>query len=152
VKLGTLVLDASALAPFLVDAPRGAMRGKLQSQDGVADAVTEVEGNQPTWGAQLGVAARDVDSLDDIADKLAQIAAIFPAAQKLVELLDETRITLEDQRERVIRGVSDAIDGKRKQKDLHSELQAAYEKTLSYRSRAAKKGAATRSKNKTTTT
>jgi hypothetical protein len=35
VKLGTLVLDASALAPFLVDAPPGAMRGKLQSQDGV---------------------------------------------------------------------------------------------------------------------
>lgn len=144
--IGALAIDCSPLAPFLVDLPRGGMRGLRVEHEGFAAAVAEVVAHQATVGVKAGIPQADVDLILLTNDHIAQIDAFLPAAKKLVEILEETRAKLDDQRQRQVHAIAGMVEG-RVRATGDTELLAKYEKARAYRSAIAVKAAKTRKKN-----
>ncbi|UQA57781.1 hypothetical protein [Polyangium aurulentum] len=146
VALGVLSIDCSFIAPFVVDLPPGARRGLRVEQEGFEDVVNEILANQPIHGDEAGVTKTDHEAFTVANQRIAQIDAFLPAARKLVELLEETRAALDDQRQRQVSAIADAVEGRAK---VHKtgHLLAKYEKTRAYRSAVGFKAAKTRRKN-----
>jgi hypothetical protein len=148
VAVGALSIDCSFLASFAVDLPPGARRGLRVAQEGFGDVVNEIAANQAKHGEEAGITKADLDTFTTANERIAQIDAFLPAARKLVELLEETRAALDDQRQRQISAIADAVEGRAKaHKSGH--LLAKYEKTRAYRSAVGIKAAKTRRRNAT---
>ncbi|UQA59401.1 hypothetical protein [Polyangium aurulentum] len=146
VAIGALAVDCTALAEFLVDLPPGARRGLRAEQDGFGDVIAEILSNQAALGDKTGIIKSDIDELALANDRIAQIDARLPAVRKLLEILEETRAKLDDQRQRQVSAIAGAVEGRAKALS-DPTLLAKYEKTRTYRSAAAVKGAKTRKKN-----
>src|SRR5262245_37550529 len=133
VDIGTLLIDATPFADFIVDLPPGARQGLRCEQDGYGEAVAEVVSNQPVWGDQAGITTGDFTQLTLANERIAKIDALLPAARKMVEVLEETRALLDDQRQRQMSAIATAVEGRAKVQ-RKPELLAKYEKTRAYRS------------------
>src|SRR5262245_4156545 len=133
VDLNTLLIDASPFAEFVVDLPPGGKLGLQTQQDGYAEVVAEVVSNQAVWGNQAGITVGDFEQFTLTNERIAKIDALLPAARKLVEVLDETRAVLDDQRQRQISAMATSVEGRAKVL-RKAELLAKYEKTRAYRS------------------
>jgi hypothetical protein len=147
-KPGELAIDASALASFLIDLPPGGMQGMRTEQDGFDAVVAEILANQPIRGEAAGITSADVAVLATAGEQIALIDKYLGPAEKLVELLTETRAKLDDGRQRKVTTVANAVDLRAKD-GSNDELLAAYEKTRAYRSAIGAKAAKTRQKNAT---
>ena len=79
-------------------------------------------------------------------ERIAQIDAKLPAASKLVEMMEETRALLDDQRQRLISAVASVAEAQAKAFG-DSDTLARYEKTRAYRSAIGLKAARTRRRN-----
>lgn len=143
--IGSLSIDCTALASFLVDLPPGGMRGFLSEQPGYAEAIAEILANQATLGAKAGIQPTEITSLVAKNEKIAEIDAVLPATQKLLEMLIETRAMLDNERQREVYAIAAAIEAKSKG-TTGATLRAKYEKTRAYRSAIGVKAAKTRKK------
>lgn len=145
-EANTLLIDARALAAFLVDLPPGATQGMSREQEGFAAVVHELRKNQKEWGAKAGISEEDVKRVETLTDWIAQIRAHLPAAKKLVEMLEESEAQHDDERHMLIREMANSVDDRSKR--VGEGLLAKYEQTRAYRSAHAKQAAKTRAKNK----
>jgi hypothetical protein len=123
------------------------MQGLRIEKEGLAEVIAEINANQATWGDKAGVTQGDYSDFTATNDYIAKIDSFLGPARKLVELLEETRAFLVDQRERVIHAFAKSVDGRAKTKG-GADVLAKYEKTRIYRSLTADKAAKTREKRK----
>ena len=145
-NIGDLHIDASTLAPCIVDLPPGDLQGLRVEKEGVQEVINEINANQPTWGDKAGITQGDYGDFTALNDNLAKIDSFLGPARKLVEMLEETRASLVDHRERLIHAIAKSVDGRSKTKG-GADLLAKYEKTRAYRSLTAEKAVKTRKKN-----
>src|SRR5438445_452980 len=125
-QIGELSIDASALSPFLVDLPAGALQGMRTEQDGFDDVVKEIVANQADWGDVAGVTQADLDQLLGANTKIDQIDVFLPAARKLVEMLEESRGKQDDLRQRQVGAIAKSAESRAK--TGNPDLLAKYEK------------------------
>lgn len=144
---GELVIDVTALKGFLVDLPPGAMQGMRTEQDGWADVVAEIVGNQAEHGDAAGITATDFARFQTLNEQYAQLVAYLPAVEKLVEILQESRANIDNQRQRLASAFAQSAELRAKASGGDTTLLAKYAKTRAYRSAVAEKGARTRRKN-----
>ena len=145
VPMGTLVIDCSALAGYLEDAPPGELAGKQSSQEGFREAALEVISNQAEYGVHVGITASDITKLQEANERVATIDAFLPAARKLVEMLEETRHLIDHRRHLHLYELAAIIDARSARSS--PELLARYEMTREYRSAIANRAVATRRRN-----
>lgn len=141
-----LVIDCRHMAPFLVDLAPGERQGMRVTQDGYQEAVGEIVTNQPIMGSAAGIADDDVKAIQITDERIAAIDARLATARKLVEVLEETRATLDDERHRRVFEIAGLVDVRSKAR-RDTRLHAAYQKTRAYRSASALKAVRTRRKN-----
>ena len=144
--VGDLILDASNLAPIIVDVPNDKLSGLLTSQPGRDEVVAEVGSNQPVHGVQAGIRDEDVADIKTTVGQMAEIRSLLPAAHKLVELLEDTYAVLDDRLQRQLFTIATTVE--RRAKMLRNDgLLARYSKTRKYRSATGQKAARTRKRN-----
>ena len=146
-EVGEVHIDATDLLTFLKDLPEGATRGMRTEQDGFVEVLQEVLSNQAAYGDKAGITTGDINDLVLANDRIAQIDRFLPAAQKLVEMLEETRAQLDDQRQRAVNGFARSVEDRAKSREDGASLLARYQKTRVYRSAIGVKAAKTRRKN-----
>jgi len=146
VPMGSLVVDARALADFIVDLEHGRRQGMRTEQKGYADVVNEIVSNQREYGEKAGITQTNFERLLELNRQIEQIDQVLPAALKLVELLTETRAAVDDERQRLVSAFGQSVEYSAKA-SRDTGLLAKYEKTRSYRSAIAKKGVRTRQRN-----
>lgn len=142
---GALVIDVSTLASYLIDLPAGAMQGMRTAQDGWDGVVAEVGANQAENGEAAGITATDFARFQTLNEQYAQVVAYLPAAEKLVEILQESKANIDNQRQRLASAFAQSVEMRAKASS-DSKLLAKYEKTRAYRSAIADKAAKTRRK------
>jgi hypothetical protein len=143
-----LLVDARALASFLIDMPpEWQRRGLLSRRPGFDDVLYEVHRNQEVLGERAGITSRDYRELCTDEEQHQQIQALLPVARKVLELLEENAARLDDRIQRRIKGLSAAIEIRAGAFD-DRELLGPYENTLAYRSAPQVKGARTRRRNR----
>jgi hypothetical protein len=144
--VGDMSIDATDVAPIVVDLPPGGMLGLRSSQPGLAEALAELLSNQPVFGVQGGVRDEDIADIQTVIAQRDRIRSLLPAASKLFELLTETDAVLDDRLQRYVHNVAHVVE--RRAKMLRSdELLARYAKTRAYRSAIGNKAARTRQRN-----
>lgn len=141
--VGSLLIDARSLAPFIVDLPPGAMQGMRTEQDGFAEVLKEIFSNQSTLGDLAGVTAGDLAELTSTNEQIAQIDVYLQPAQKLAEVLLESRARLDDKRQRLVSAIGQSVESRAKSSG-NRELLAKYERTRAYRSAIGLKAVRTR--------
>lgn len=139
-----LLVDARALASFLIDMPpEWQRRGLLSRRQGFEDVLHELHGNQEALGERAGITPRDYRELCTDEEQLQQIQALLPVARKVLELLEENAARLDDRIQRRVKGLGAVIEIRARTLD-DRELLGRYENTLAYRSAPQVKGARTR--------
>lgn len=144
--IGSLSVDCTAMASFLVDLPRGARARLRTAQPGMALVLAEILANQASIGESAGVTNLDYSTLVTLNDRIDMIDAELPALKKLTELLVETRAHLEDQRQRHIAAIATAVEARAKIQ-RSPDLLARYERTREYYSAPGVKAWKTRRRN-----
>lgn len=142
---GSLVVDATPLGEFLIDAAPGILSGIRRAQDGFDAVVDEIVTNQKTHGADAGILQSEVDELCLLTERIALIGQYLPAARKLVEMMVETEALLDNRCQEIVRNAAKAVDT-RAATTKETSLFARYELTRNYRSAPAKKAVKTRRK------
>lgn len=142
---GSLVVDATPLGDFLIDAAPGILSGIRRARDGFDAVVDEILTNQKNHGAQAGILQSEVDELRLLTKQIALIGQYLPAAQKLVEMMLETEALLDNRCQEIVRNAAKAVDT-RVTITKDNSLFARYELTRKYRSAPAKKAVKTRQK------
>lgn len=137
------VIDARDVASFLVDLPRGATRGMKRAQEGFDLVLLEIFANQPKLGETIGILSRDVEELRLLTARLELIAKHLPNLRKLLELMVETELVLDNRRQQLVRTIAKTVDNAAYLNKSDS-ISARYEETRNYRSAPAKKGVKTR--------
>lgn len=144
--VGDLIIDASNLAPVVVDLPPAGRLGLRSAQSGCADALAEIRSNQPQHGVSAGIRDEDVEAMDQAMNRITEIDGLLPAARKLLELLEETRAVLDDGVQRRIALIASSVETRAKMM-RSDDLLARYARTREYRSASALKGVRTRLRN-----
>jgi len=144
--VGDLIIDASNLAPVIVDLPPGGRLGLRVSQPGCAEALAEIRSNQPQHGVTAGIRDEDIAAMDEAMVRMDEIDGLLPAVRKMLELIEETRAVLDDSVQRRIAIIASSIENRAKMM-RNDDLLARYARTREYRSAAALKGVRTRQRN-----
>jgi hypothetical protein len=143
-----LLVDARALASILIDMPpEWERRGLLRRRKDFDEVWDEIQANQANLGERAGITARDFQELCTAEEQLRQIHALLPRARKVAELLEENAARLDDRIQRMVHGLSAAIDIRAQAMDDH-ELLGPYERVRRYRSARQMQGARTRRRNR----
>jgi hypothetical protein len=143
--IGELSIDATELT-FLVDLEPGARLRLRVAQPGIEAVIEEIKANQIVNGGADVVSETMYRELVLVEERMGQIDAKLPAARKLVEMMEETRALLDDQRQRLVSAVATVAEAQAKAFG-DSDTLARYEKTRAYRSAIALKAARTRRRN-----
>lgn len=146
VPASLLQVDFTDMASYAVDlAPRERL-GMRVTQEGYEEAMLELVTNQPVHGKAAGISEEDIQDITLVNERIAKIDERLPGLRKLVEVIEETRAKLDDERHRRIVELADVIDARNK-KRRDTTLLAAYQKIRAYRSAIGVKAAKTRRKN-----
>ena len=140
---GPVKVDATAVAPILIDLPPGAKRGLRTAGAGIAGVLTELAAAMPTNGAAAGVSAAVYAAMVTNSTSIAELTALLAVAAKLAEVLDETMALLDDQREQQLSQIADAIRSTAK-RTKNAGIEAPFQKTLAYKAATADKAVKTR--------
>ncbi|EYF02395.1 hypothetical protein [Chondromyces apiculatus] len=146
-EMGEVFIDARALEGFLTDLSEGAMRGMQTAQKGFDEVSQEIMANQAEYGDRAGITETDFDDFALASDRIAQIDVFLPAARKMVEIFEETRAMLDDQRQRAVHGFARSVEDRAKSRSDGELLMARYQKTRFYRSSVGIKALKTRRRN-----
>jgi hypothetical protein len=145
--VGSLKIDLTPMASFLLDLPPNGTVGMRTQQDGYDEVLLEIKSNQAEYGDAAGITATDFNSLMTADDQYAKIEAQLPAAMKIVEILIESKAAIDDKRQRMISAIAKGTEERAKANGNDPTLLAKYERTRAYRSAIADKAAKTRKKN-----
>lgn len=96
---GPLTVDLQHLDGIVVDAAEGAMRGARREKEGVDKTLKELDGSIPKHSSAIGLAPDVLTRIQTATERLASVRAARIIVGKLVEVLEETQICLEDERE-----------------------------------------------------
>jgi hypothetical protein len=143
---GPTTVDATPIAPLLVDLPQGAMQGLRKALAGIDEVVTELATQVPLHGAEVGISPAAYQSFVSHTNTIAQLKAIGAPVLKLAEVITETLAVHEDARDQDLGQMVDAIQSTMKRKK-NAGAGAPFQKTLAYRAQSAQKAASTRRKN-----
>ncbi|TKD01990.1 hypothetical protein [Polyangium fumosum] len=144
--MGPSIFDVSNVRPKLVDLANGKFAGAQREKDGFPEVFDELSKAIPQYGETLGIHPSMWERVVDKTATLDEIRALKKDVLKLAEVLQESEIYYEDAREADISRIGGFVDAT----VLHGDpsVLAAFQKTLEYRSRYAKKAADQRRKNK----
>jgi hypothetical protein len=141
---GPFVLDYQNLSGVLIDAADGATLGRRREKNDWEKANLELTSRLPIHAAALRVAPDLGDQITTLNDRIAQVRALKVQAEKLVEVLGETEVVLEDEREGLVGLV---VDSARKAKRNDPGLMVAFQEAIRYHGQLGKRAAKTRWKN-----
>jgi hypothetical protein len=141
---GDFVFDGQEVAPFFRDVPPGGTVGLVSEHEGFDDVVREVVSEQTKSGTDAGIVDAEVTRLQELNDLIVRLDRFIAPVAWFLNKLQNTRAVLDDERQRIVYNVAQAVDRRLKQKP---ELAARYEKTRAYRSALALKGLLTRRRN-----
>jgi hypothetical protein len=144
---GPVKIDATAVAPLLVDLPPGAKRGLRTAGPDIASVLAELAVAVPTSGPAAGVSATLYAAMVTGSNDIAQLTTLQESAAKLAEVIGETLAILQDQREQQLSQIADAVESTAK-RTKNAGVAAPFQKTLAYKGEAAEKAAKTRAANK----
>ena len=142
---GSIVIDVTPIADFLIDTAPGSLTAVRRAQPGFDAVLREIFENQPVLGAQAGILQSEVDELRLLTHRLALLEQHLPGVRKLFEMMLETEAYMETRCQEIVRNIAKNIDA-RYATTKDDTLRAKYEATLRYRSAPAKKAAKTRQK------
>ena len=144
--MGPSIIDVSNVRPKLVDLANGKLAGAQREKVGFPEVFDELSKAIPQYGETLGIHLSVWQRIVDKTATLDEIRALKKDVLKLAEVLQESEVYYEDAREADISRIGGFVDATA----LHGDpsVQAAFHKTLEYRSRYAKKAADQRRKNK----
>jgi hypothetical protein len=142
---GPFSIDFQSLQGVVVDVVPGGTRGYARQKEGIGGVLAELTSNLPVHAETLGMAADAHTRINTITDRLEQIRALRPIVAKAAEVLDETEIYLEDEREMQIGTVVEAVRKAARRKD--PALLASFEKTIQYHGQIGVRAHKTRRKN-----
>lgn len=143
---GPSTIDLTGLAALLVDLAPGAMRGMRREQPGMDGVAAELAVSVPALGAKAAISPDVYANFKDTHGLLQQIRAARALVVKAAEVLEESEVYYEDQREGDISLIVAAVRTAARHKD--ASIQASFEKTLAYNAQIALKAAKTRQKKK----
>jgi len=146
IPIGCLLVDARPLADFLVDLERGRRRGMRTARPGFPDVVNEIVSNQREYGERAGITQTQFERFMELNHQIAQLDEHIPVVNKLSEILEETRATLENERQLMVGGFAKSVESAARSSG-NKTLLAKYEKTREYRSADAKRAVKTRLQN-----
>jgi hypothetical protein len=144
---GALKVDATAVAPLLVDLPKGARKGLRRSGPGIDEVAIELAAFMPVAGAAAGIPQALYDTFAKQHADVTQLEQIAMPLLKLAEVLTETLALAQDAREQALSKIADDIRSTAK-RDRNDGIKAPFQKTLAYKSQAAEKGVKTRAQKK----
>jgi len=142
---GPLAVDVTPLDGILFDLEPGGMQRLRREKDGIDGVIAELADSIPKFGALAGVSPDIYASFVSENDNLAKIREARAKVAKLAEVLAESEVLHEHNRENNISIIADAVKSTAHRKD--NSILAPFEKTLAYNSQTADKAAKTRRKN-----
>lgn len=142
---GPLIVDVTKLGGFLADLNPGGMQRLRREKEGIDGVIAELAQSMPGFGAAAGVSPEVYASFLATNDRLAQIRTARAVVGKLYEVLTESEVLHEHNRENEISIIVDAVKSMARRKD--DSILAPFEKTLKYNAQSAEKAAKTRRKN-----
>lgn len=142
---GPLLINLEPHAGVIVDAAEGATQGCRQEQPGFEGVSDELIKALPLYGAKIGLASEVLERFQLLNAQITAIRASRHDVDKAAEVLAETEIILEDQREAEIGVIVDAVRSAARRKD--PSLLAPFEQTLRYNAQIGVRAAKTRKKN-----
>ncbi len=142
---GLVTCDLSDVKDILVDLPPRALKGARSEQDGIAAVLGELAHAIPNHGEEAEIRAALQVRVTAATISIEKLVAHEIVLEKLLEVVRETRGMLMNNREHDLnvigaRAVETAV------RQNKPEILAQFEKTIQYRSQAARKGQATRKK------
>ncbi|MDC0748389.1 hypothetical protein [Polyangium mundeleinium] len=144
--MGPSIIDVSKVRPKLVDLTNGTLTGAQREKPGFLGVFDELSKAIPQYGETLGMHPGIWLNIVDKTATLDEIRALKKDVLKLAEVLEESELYYEDAREADISRIGQFVDATARHGD--PSVQAAFNKTLEYRSQYAKKAADKRRKNK----
>jgi hypothetical protein len=123
----------------------GGTRGLRREKEGFEKADKELEQNLPVHAAMLGVDPGTYGRVATLTQQIGDVRKVRVIVGKLLEVLDETEVYLEDEREGVLGNIVNAVRNAAKRKD--PSVTAAFEETIRYHGQVATRAAKTRRKN-----
>jgi hypothetical protein len=145
-SLGDLAVDATSIITFAVLLAKGALRGLMREQKGIAEVLREIVANQATFGARAGIMVEDVRALQLATERLATVRQYIGTVRKLLRILESTEASLDNERHQMISIIAASVD-KRGKLAGNEDLLFYYQVTRAYRSAIANKAAQTRDRN-----
>lgn len=140
---GSLSIDLQHLDGIIIDIAEGATRGWRREKENIDDALTELTGSIPIHGATIGVSQDILPRIQTRTEQLASVREARLSVAKQLEVLEETEIFLEDQREADI-GV--VVSAARRVGARNAGVLVHFEKTMRYHGQIGTRAAKTRKK------
>jgi hypothetical protein len=142
---GPFIINLQQHTGVLVDAADGDTQGCRQQQPGFEGVSEELLQALPLHGATIGLSNEVLARFQLLNERITAIRASRHDVDKAAEVLAETEILLEDQREAEIGVIVDAVRSAARRKD--PSLLAPFEQTLRYNAQIGVRAAKTRKKN-----
>ena len=147
---GAVKIDATAVAPLLVNLPKGGRKGLRTAGPNIAAVVAELAAAVPTAGTAAGISAPLYASFTTGCANIDTLTALWQASAKLTEVLAETLALQENTREQQLSQIADAVRSTAKH-TKNNGVEAPFQQTLAYTSATADKAAKTRATKKAAT-
>ena len=146
VYTGQTSCDLANVKDVLVDLAPGALMGARVEQAGIAAVLAELSQVMPLHGEEAEIRSVVYDRVVVATGNLEKLCAHEIVLEKMLEVVRETKGLLMNNREHDMAIIAArAIETATRQEKPH--LFALFEKTITYRSKIAQKGVATRKKN-----
>lgn len=143
---GPLSTDLGDVKDVLVDVPPGGLQGFRNEQPGIDAVLVELAHVLPQYGDAAEVHGAFHTRIQQASTNIDKLKTYELILEKQLEVVQETKAQLINNREYDIGSVAAKVaESATRQKK--PELLALFEKTLHYRSQAARKGTVTRKKN-----
>lgn len=142
---GPFVYNLQPLQGLLVDVVPGGTRGLCREKPGVGDVLVEITKSVPVHAVMLGIAPDTHTRINTLTDQIAQVRAARADLAKATEVLEETEVCLEDERENQIGTLVEAVRKAARRKD--PSVLASFEATIRYHGQIATRANQTRRKN-----
>ena len=143
---GSLSVDLSIIKDDLIDVAAGGLKGARGEQPGFESVQKELAGAMAPYGARANIPPQVYESFLVRTARLALLRDKELELAKLLEIVTETRVTTENDREGdisiIARAAQDTADRER-----DPGIAAPFEQTITYNRQSAEKGVHTKKKN-----
>lgn len=142
---GPYLIDFQNLSGFLYEVAEGGLQGLRREKTGWDKVNHELTTKLPTHADALRVAPDLGTQLTTLNTRIGEVRALKVVFSKVFEVLKETEVVLEDEREGIVGLVVDSARKAAKRKD--PGLMVVFEETIRYHGQIGKRAAQSRRKN-----